>query len=256
MITKTFFLAKDPHAIRMRILRDHGSGGPAEELVPAGVRLRADSGMRLVAGGTVLVGGSPVRVLRLTAAGARQVTGWFSGAPVPSSVAARRLARRLLDAGIAHPEWDGCDESAGLPGAGDVTVVIPVRDRHAELARCLAGLRDAAGDLGASQVIVVDDASADPGAIAAIAAVYGARVVHRPVNGGPGAARNSGLAAAETSLVAFLDSDCVPRPGVHRPAHHPRPVRGSYPRDRGRIGRGVIHHDHARQIPQASQTPV
>ena len=46
MITKTFFLA--------------------EELVPAGVRLRADSGMRLVAGGTVLVGGSPVRVLRLS----------------------------------------------------------------------------------------------------------------------------------------------------------------------------------------------
>ena len=213
MITKTFFLAKDPHAIRMRILRDHGSGGPTEELVPVGLRLRADPGTRLAAGGTVLAGGSPVRVLRLTAAGARQVAGWFSGTPVPSGVAARRLARRLLDAGIAHPEWDGCDESAGLPGAGDVTVVIPVRDRHAELARCLAGLRDAAGDLGASQVIVVDDASADPGAIAAIAAGYGARMVHRAVNGGPGAARNSGLAAADTSLVAFLDSDCVPLPG-------------------------------------------
>ena len=113
MITKTFFLAKDAHAIRMRILRDHGSGGPAEELVPAGLRLQADSGTRLVAGGTVLVGGSPVRVLRLTAAGARQVTGWFSGAPVPSSVAARRLARRLLDAGIAHPEWDARDGPAG-----------------------------------------------------------------------------------------------------------------------------------------------
>ena len=193
MITKTFFLA--------------------EELVPAGLRLRADSGTRLVAGGTVLVGGSPVRVLRLTAAGARQVAGWFSGTPVPSGVAARRLARRLLDAGIAHPDWGGCDWSAGLPGAGDVTVVIPVRDRHAELARCLAGLRGAAGDLGASRVIVVDDASADPGAIAAIAAGYGARMVHRAVNGGPGAARNSGLAAAGTSLVAFLDSDCVPLPG-------------------------------------------
>jgi GT2 family glycosyltransferase len=90
---------------------------------------------------------------------------------------------------------------------GDVTLVIPVRDRHAELARCLAGLRDL------PRVIVVDDASADPAAIAAIAADYGARVVHRAVNGGPGAARNTGLAAADTSLVAFLDSDCVPRPG-------------------------------------------
>jgi len=71
----------------------------------------------------------------------------------------------------------------------------------------------ARGDLCGLSVIVVDDASADPAAIAAIAAKYGADVVHRPVNGGPGAARNTGLAAASTDLVAFLDSDCVPRPG-------------------------------------------
>jgi len=86
--------------------------------------------------------------------------------------------------------------------------VIPVRDRHAELARCLAGLR---GD--GLEVIVVDDCSADPGAIAAIAAAGGARVLRREVNGGPAAARNSGLAAAATPLVAFLDSDCVPSAG-------------------------------------------
>ncbi len=72
-----------------------------------------------------------------------------------------------------------------------MTVVIPVRDRHAELARCLAGLRDL------PHVIVVDDASADPAAIKRIAAGHGAAVIHRPVNGGPGAARNTGLAAAQ-----------------------------------------------------------
>ena len=96
----------------------------------------------------------------------------------------------------------------GVAGAAEVTIVIPVRDRHAELRRCLGGL---AG--GASRVIVVDDCSADPAGIAAIAAEYGAGVVHRPVNGGPGAARNTGLAAAGTVLVAFLDSDCVPAAG-------------------------------------------
>ena len=46
-----------------------------------------------------------------------------------------------------------------------------------------------------------------------VAAAAGARVLRRPVNGGPAAARNTGLAAAETPLVAFLDSDCVPGPG-------------------------------------------
>jgi mycofactocin glycosyltransferase len=187
------------------------SGSEGSEPAPAGLRLLPDPKTRLIAGGQVLVGGSPARVLRLTPAGARQVAGWFSGAPVPESAAARALARRLLDAGIAHPNWPGSPGVGHVPGPGDVTVVIPVRDRHAELARCLAGL--VGHDNGAPQVVVVDDASADPRAIAAIAAAHGARVIHRPVNGGPGAARNTGLAAAPTEFVAFLDSDCVPAPG-------------------------------------------
>ncbi len=172
-----------------------------------------------------------MRVLRLTSAGARQVASWFAGAPVPAATAGRTLARRLLDAGIAHPDFgdpcaahpdsaadrrDAAASPAGPrgPRPPDVTVVIPVRDRHAELDRCLAGLRGPAADgqRGDPRVIVVDDASADPAAIAAIAARHRARVIHRPVNGGPGAARNTGLAAAETGFVAFLDSDCVPEP--------------------------------------------
>jgi mycofactocin glycosyltransferase len=164
----------------------------------------------------VLVGGSPVRVLRLTAAGGRHVAGWWSGTPVPDSLGARTLARRLLDAGIAHPVPD-----AGNCGPDDVTVVIPVRDRQAELTRCLAGLSGGAwggrppGPAQAQmpRVIVVDDCSDDPAAIERVAAAVGARVLRRTVNGGPGAARNTGLAAADTPLVAFLDSDCVPGPG-------------------------------------------
>jgi hypothetical protein len=224
------------------------ASAPAGDLAPAGLVLRADPRTRLVAGGAVLVGGSPVRVLRLSPAGEAQVRSWFAGSPVPEAVTARKLARRLLDAGIAHPSFPpppavpsraarspsspgGTNPAVspladGPPAGSTVTVVIPVRDRHSELARCLAGLRD--GDIRAGdsrdgdghsrgargpRVIVVDDASADPGAIAAIAARYGAEVVRRPVNGGPGAARNTGLTAAGTELVAFLDSDCVPRPG-------------------------------------------
>jgi mycofactocin glycosyltransferase len=175
---------------------------PGHELAPAGMRLRSDPGSRLLARGTVLVGGSPVRVLRLTPSGARHVVGWWSGRPVPDHPKARALARHLLDTGIAHPV-----PGAAPWGAADVTVVIPVRDRQAELTRCLAGLA------GMPRVVVVDDCSADPGATARVAAGAGARVLHRSVNGGPAAARNTGLAAAGTPLVAFLDSDCVPGPG-------------------------------------------
>ena len=202
------------------------------ELALAGMRLTPDSGTRMIAGGFVLVGGSPVRVLRLTPSGARQVAGWLAGVPVPAGAGARALARKLLDAGIVHPQFAAVSgqrdahgrASSHRPGgepvratpvndaslrleSADVTVVIPVRDRHAELARCLAGLRDL------PHVIVVDDASANPLAIKRIAAAHGAAVIRRPVNGGPGAARNTGLEAAATDLIAFLDSDCVPGPG-------------------------------------------
>lgn len=212
--------------------------------VPAGTRMRADPATRLAAGGTVLVGGSPVRVLRLTPPGARLAAGWLSGTPVPNTIAARTLARRLLDAGIAHPDT-GVRPGTGMhPGTGprdpeephrpaprDVTVVIPVRDRHAELARCLAGLREAARALGGDdyRVVVVDDCSADAEAVQEIAGQAGARVIRRAVNGGPGAARNTGLAAAQTPFVAFIDSDCVPRAGWLGPllAHFADPAVGA-----------------------------
>jgi mycofactocin system glycosyltransferase len=192
--------------------------GPGDELVPAGFRLRPDAGARMLANATVITGGYPTRVLRLSTAGARHVAGWWSGTPVPDNPKARALARRLLDTGIAHPALDG-PQPAERP---EVTVVIPVRDRYAELARCLAGLagtgQAGAGQAGAGRaeaprVIVVDDGSDDQAAIKSAAAAAGASVLRRAVNGGPAAARNTGLAAADTPLVAFLDSDCVPGPG-------------------------------------------
>jgi mycofactocin glycosyltransferase len=166
----------------------------------AGLRLRPDPGLRSLNGGTVLLGGYPYRMLRLGPAGAAHVTRWWAGEPVAGSPGAQALARRLLETGIALPA------PSGGPGPEDVTVVIPVRDRPAELALCLEGLRT-------YRVLVVDDGSDDPAAVGAVAAAAGAACLHRPVNGGPAAARNTGLAAVDTPLVAFLDSDCVPALG-------------------------------------------
>ena len=163
------------------------TSGPADQLVPAGMRLRPDASARLLAGGRILAGGAPVRVLRLTSAGARQVESWLAGAPVPDTRPARALARRLLDAGIAHPAT-GVAGGSGLTGVTgglvltDVTVVVPARDRVAMLARCLAGLTQP----GQPPVIVVDDGSADAAAVAAAVAAAGARLIRRPVSGGPG----------------------------------------------------------------------
>ena len=146
-----------------------------------------------------LFGGAPARVLRLSAAG-RAALAELRAGPVRST-AAGRLARKLTDAGLAHPR------PPDLAARPDVTVLIPVRDRAVLLDRCLTALG------GSYPVVVVDDGSADPSAIAAVAAAHGATLIRRPASGGPAAARNTGLGGISSELVAFLDSDCLPGPG-------------------------------------------
>ena len=165
--------------------------------VPAGFRLAFDPSVKQLTE-NLWYGGSPVRVLRLTPAG-RSAWRELSDGPV-ASAAAGVLARRISDAGFAHPVPP---EPARTP---DITVVIPVRDRPEMLARCLDMLDDV-------QVIVVDDGSADADAVAEVVGRRDAKLVRRPVNGGPAAARNTGLDVVTSELVAFLDSDCVPDRG-------------------------------------------
>ncbi|MGY1916712.1 mycofactocin biosynthesis glycosyltransferase MftF [Blastococcus sp. SYSU DS0973] len=171
---------------------------PPGDRLPDGFAVRLDPRVRRRDGGATLLGGSPLRLLRLSPRAAALLA---ADRLVVGDATSAALAARLLDAGLAHP-----DLPPGVGGA-DVTVVVPVRDRPAALARLLAALRADPGTAGLP-VIVVDDGSAVP-----VPAADGVRVLRAEVSRGPAAARNAGLAAAGTHLVAFLDSDCVPRPG-------------------------------------------
>src|SRR5581483_3132748 len=141
---------------------------------------------------------TPWRLLRLTPTGAARAAALLAGGAVADRSDAA-LAGRLVAAGLAHPRPPVSPRSASR-----VVCVVPVRDRVAALDRCLDALAGA-------EVVVVDDASVDAGAVASVAASRGARLVRLPANRGPAAARNAGCAAvdADVDVVAFVDSDCA-----------------------------------------------
>lgn len=92
----------------------------------------------------------------------------------------------------------------------EVSVVIPVRDGESSLPPLLASL--AAQTIAAErfEIIVVDNASSD--ATGGVARAGGARVVEEPI-ANRARARNAGIAAARSELIAFTDGDCVAAPG-------------------------------------------
>lgn len=172
------------------------TGRPA---LPAGFRVALDPGVRRIDGGRALVGGSPVRLLRVTSAGAGVLDRLTAGGPVPPGPGGSRLVRRLLDTGMAHPRLDAVDP---VFGPGDVAVVIPIRGGDDQLAPTLAAL----GPVG--EVVVVDDGSPTP-----VAAPEGVRVLRHQRSRGPGAAREAGWRSTDLPVVAFVDAEVVPAAG-------------------------------------------
>jgi mycofactocin system glycosyltransferase len=168
---------------------------PPDARLPDGFVVRLAAGVRRRPDGALL-GGSPLRLVRLAARARALLAG---DRLVVRDATSAELAGRLLDVGLVVPD---------LPDrpADDVTVVIPVRDRPEGLARLLVALRDDPATT-ALPVVVVDDGSSVP------VDGRGARVIRHELSRGPAAARNTGLRAARTPFVVFLDSDCVPVTG-------------------------------------------
>ena len=174
-------------------------------MLPDGFHVTLDRGVRRVADGTVLVGGSPIRLLRLTPAGLELVDRLTAGEPVPHSPAAQSLTRRLLDAGLAHPR------PPARTLVPEVAVVIPVRNDQDGLAATLKAL----AQHGPSELatVVVDDASTDRVVIGPTGASSATTLLRRSRQGGPAGARNDGWRASTEPFVAFLDANCEPEPG-------------------------------------------
>lgn len=89
-----------------------------------------------------------------------------------------------------------------VPG---VSVVVPTRDRPRQLGECLEALRRLDYPRERLQVIVVDD-----GGTADLGPTGDALLLRHERSAGPGAARNTGAAAADGELLAFTDDDCLP----------------------------------------------
>lgn len=165
---------------------------------PDGIRIALDHRVRRYRDGCVLVGEAVGRVITLSPAGRDALDRMLAGEdPGP---AARELGRRLTEAGLAHP----CPAGTTNVQQPSVTIVVPVRDRPAHLSTLLRALGSR------YPVVVVDDGSIDPAAVAAVCADHGAALEVRAKCGGPAAARNTALGIVCTELVAFIDSDCLP----------------------------------------------
>jgi GT2 family glycosyltransferase len=105
------------------------------------------------------------------------------------------------------------DSSALCAAEPTFAIVIPSRDRPAQLRRCLEAIShlEAPGD--DFEVIVVDDGSREPyePMLASFSKVLKLRGL-RCDGKGPACARNRGVKLSRAHFVALIDDDCVPAP--------------------------------------------
>ena len=94
-----------------------------------------------------------------------------------ADAATAALARRLVDIGVALPRPD-------VRPMRDVTIVIPVRDRVQLLHDLLTALR-ADPETSSLPVLVVDDGSVNPAAVASVTRRHDATLLAHPHNQGP-----------------------------------------------------------------------
>lgn len=235
-----------------------------ESPLPPWTVLSADPRLRTHCGYRYLMGGGPLRIISLTEHGGRTVRDWFAGVPIGADRRYQNLALRLIEAGMAHIDYDvsnaarfGPDSSAVDGGSPDlepaISVVIPVRDDHDGVRETLRCLRAANRRRPVAEVVVVDDGSSRPIDVSFPLEIDRPEVVvlrnDRPR--GPAAARNQGTAITSFPTVVFIDAGVTFDPARFDRLLRwwPDPVVAVAPRVRSRRGAGVIAHYERRHSP-------
>lgn len=169
--------------------------------LPENFTLKFDPALRTYADGTVLLGGSPYRLMRISTQAVPIIQAWQRGEPVGRH---GDLARRFTQAGIAEPVPPAPPRTPAAPAR--ISVVVPVLNNASGLDRLLQ-------HLVSIPVIVVDDVSGpmQHNAIAELCESRDVTLITHVTNRGPAAARNTGWHASSTStdFVCFIDSDAI-----------------------------------------------
>ncbi len=142
--------------------------------------------------GNGVLAGSPLTYFGVTDAGSKILDAIETNSGLPQNHG--QLTERLLATGAVHPVPNN------TAAHSDITVVIPAFivdvKSHAYLQELVAAL------VGLT-IIIVDDASPHP------IDIDGVRVIGHDTNRGPAAARNTGIAAVTTKVVACVDTDVM-----------------------------------------------
>ena len=186
-------------------------------MIPLSYRLRESVRLEAAdAGAWRVVCEAPLVVLTVNAAAARLLKRTRHGAGVADIADGLGLPEERILKLCEYFRARGVLEVSRAPVGPDfvpsVTVIVPTLDRAEDLDGCLTALAAVDYPVERLDVIVVDDGSIDPAAVAEVAARHGARLLANESNRGPAHSRNRAAQDATGEILAFVDSDCVPGP--------------------------------------------
>ena len=156
----------------------------------------------------------PLSVVNVNAAAARLLTLARGGVDVTALAAALSVGEEKVLTSCEYFRGKGMMDVTSAPPDPPVTpmvsVIVPTKDREAELEECLAALFALDYPRDRYEVIVVDDGSSD--GTVAVAGRYPCHLLSNGRNLGQSYSRNAGARRASGEILAFLDSDCVAEP--------------------------------------------